>query len=174
MNKGGGRIAMGIIRKRIFMVEAVVCIWVLIIVFFLQKVSFNNINTIILLIFEFMAILLIFLLHKQCKIYEHAKLIIENTIVSIPLVTFKDKCDENIEIFISCFGILVDSKVIKYNVENINLISFEIKGDYICISYGCSDNIKQTCILHGNLSNEEKTLIKNKLQYETGITPVFK
>lgn len=165
---------MRIIRKRILMVEAAICIWALITICFLQKVSLNNTHVVIFLIFESLAILLLFLLVNQCRIYEDAKLVVENTIIKILSVDFKENCDENIEILISCFGILIDSKVIKYNVGNINLISFEINGDYICISYGSKKKIQKTCILHGFISHEEKMKISKQLHYETGILPVIK
>lgn len=172
MDRWGGRIVMRIIRKRILILETAICIWILMLIFFLQ-VSLNDVYIIIFWIFEAaVTILLIFLLMKECRIYEDANLIVENTIVCIPSALIKR--DVNFEIYISCFGILIDSKVIKYNVGNIILKGVEINREYICIDYGRNERIQQTCILHGNISEEEQKRISKRFHYETGIMPVIK
>ncbi|MEL7647844.1 MAG: hypothetical protein AAGU76_07105 [Sedimentibacter sp.] len=165
---------MGTIRKRILMLEAVICIWLLVMISFLNEVSLNNTDGVVFLVFESAAILLLFLLVKQFRDYEDAKLIVDNTIIRIPFALMNDDNGENLEIHISCFGILLDSKVIKYNMKNISLKDIEIDNEYICINYSVKKKDRQVCILHGNISNLEQQVILKRFRYETGITPVIK
>lgn len=166
---------MSTIRKRIWILETAICFWVLILFFLLQKVSLSYEHMIIFGISEVaVTILLIFLLMKKFRIYKDAKLIVENTIIRIPSVLIGEDYTENIEIYISCFGILIDSKVIKYNVGNIKLKGIEINTEYICLNFGRDEKIQKTCILHGSISEEEQQQISKRFHRETGIMPVLK
>lgn len=166
---------MDTIKKKMLVLIIAICMWLIILYVFLLEVSVNDDFIIICGIIEVMVtIFLVFLLAKFYRNYKDAKLIIENTIIRIPLALIKEDCDKIIETYISCFGVLIDSKVIKYNVGNINLKSVEINSEYICINSGKGEKSHQTCILHGIIEEKDLQLILKRFRYETGIMPTLK
>jgi len=67
-----------------------------------------------------------------------AKLIMENQILHIQ--------SDATETFISCFGMLLNEKVIKFNLDRTQLIKVEIGGRYIEMTYGTHNKIEKTRI----------------------------
>lgn len=113
---------------------------------------------------------------------ETARLIIENQIMHIqPAKIDAGSCGETdvtlriggIEVFISCFGILLDSKVIKFNLDGIQLRAVEIGRQFICLTYGTSEQTQKIRILHETIGNEELQSIVERFRYETGVVPVI-
>lgn len=109
-----------------------------------------------------------------------ATLIIENQIMHIQPALIdvgicgKKDTSENIggiEVFISCFGILLDSKVIKFNLDGIHLKTVEIGRQFICLTYGTGEQTHKIRILHEKISNEELENIVEKFRYETSVIP---
>ena len=107
--------------------------------------------------------LFVFLIREYRKL-KTAWLIIENKILHIQT----DKIDAGtrgetdttihiggIEIFISCFGILLDFKVIKFNLNGIYLKAVEIGHEFICLTYGTDEQTQKIRILHEAIDNEE-------------------
>lgn len=124
--------------------------------------------------------LLIILLMREFEIYRTAKLIIENKILNIEAAEIikknNDSCEnilqiEGLEVFISCFGILLGSRVIKFNIDGISLKKVEIGKDLICLIYGNKKNIQNTRLIHGIIEENELHDIVERFRYETGITP---
>ncbi|HNU80982.1 MAG TPA: hypothetical protein PKG58_09560, partial [Bacillota bacterium] len=76
-------------------------------------VVFSILTTILLLVFSL----------NEYRRYAFARLIIENKIIHIEAAETESesKMNKSIEIFVSCFGILLDSKIIKFNTEGISL-----------------------------------------------------
>lgn len=72
---------------------------------------------------------------------------------------------------ISCFGVLLDSKVIKFNQDKIILNSIVIKRDSISFIYGSEGISEKLTILHGIMDKEQIQNIVYRFQYETGIVP---
>ena len=108
-----------------------------------------------------------------------ARLIIENQILHIkPAIIDAGTCDSpigGIEIIISCFGILLGSQVIKFNLDGINLKAVEIGSEFICLTYGAKDKQTQKIrILHGAMDSLEMQRIGEKFRYETGVVPIIK
>ena len=111
-----------------------------------------------------------------------ASLIIENQILHIQPAIFQvieegrvteSFQDESIEVFISCFGILLGSRIIKFNQEGVHLKAVDLGGDYLSLTYGKQKKIQVTKFLYEKFSDNELAKIITKFQYETGITPTI-
>lgn len=122
-----------------------------------------------------------------------AKLIIENQILYIQPVVMgalgwengslgrndrglgKNAADlpaESIEVFVSCFGILLGSKIIKFNQDGIRLKAVEIGQYYLSIDYGMNMDIRNIRLIHARPDSAVLADIIEKFRYETGIVPV--
>ena len=111
-----------------------------------------------------------------------ARLIVENQILHIqPAVervrgsmkeSEAESC-ETVEMFVSCFGILLGSKVIKFNQEGIRLKAVEIGRDYLSLDYGRDTDIRSIKLIHSRPDNPGLEDIIEKFRYETGITPTI-
>lgn len=118
------------------------------------------------------------MLMRQYKRYATAKLIIENRIMHIEAAQIKEGVFENapilgnIEVYISCFGILLDSKIIKFNIDGISLKEVEIGRKWICLVYGKDKKNESVRILHGGMEHREVKELVERFRYETGIVPV--
>ena len=125
------------------------------------------------------AAFLFFITNQRLKA---ARLIIENQILHIqPAVLRKrDSMKENeaesyetVEMFVSCFGILLGSKVIKFNQEGIRLKAVEIGRDYLSLDYGRDTDISNIRLIHSRPDSAVLADIIEKFRYETGITPTI-
>ena len=134
------------------------------------------------------------IIHEYRKL-KIAQLIIENKIVCIQLMLMCDSkllknstgeivkdlekdisgvAEESLEVFVSCFGIMIGSKIIKFNQEGIMLKAVEIGLDYLTVDYGIDENIKNIRIIYDRPDNDILESIIEKFRYETGIIPVVK
>lgn len=107
-----------------------------------------------------------------------ALLIVENQILHIrPAVIdaaeTEDSAASSIEVFISCFGILLDSRIIKFNQDGIRLKAVEFRRDFISLTYGTDKRVQNTRLIHAAIDSGELVEIMEKFRYETGITPVI-
>ena len=111
-----------------------------------------------------------------------ARLIVENQILHIqPAVqrvrnSMKEseaESLETVEMFVSCFGILLGSKVIKFNQEDIRLKAVEIGRDYLSLDYGRDTDISNIRLIHSRPDSAVLADIIEKFRYETGITPTI-
>lgn len=110
-----------------------------------------------------------------------AGLIIENQILHIqPAVIEESGKDamgstvESMEVFVSCFGILLDSRIIKFNQVGIRLLMVEIGQDFISIRYGRGKKKHMITLLCEIFAETELAEITRRFRYETGITPTIK
>lgn len=78
---------------------------------------------------------------------------------------------ESLEVFVSCFGILLGSQIIKFNQEGIRLIAVEIGRHYLSIDYGAGQDHRNIRLLYARPDSEALSEIIEKFRYETGITP---
>ncbi|CQR74100.1 hypothetical protein SOV_22190 [Sporomusa ovata DSM 2662] len=116
--------------------------------------------------------------YKKLRI---AELIIENQILHIQsAIIGAGVCGPDgasstggIEVFISCFGILLDSKIIKFNLDGIYLKGVEIGREYMCLIYGTKFSTQKTRILYMAPDSRELKRIVEKFRYETGVVPVI-
>lgn len=111
-----------------------------------------------------------------------ARLIVENQILHIqPAVqrvrgsmkaSEAESC-ETVEMFVSCFGILLGSKVIKFNQEDIRLKAVEIGRNYLSLDYGTDTDIRNIWLIHSISDSAVLEGIIEKFHHETGITPTI-
>lgn len=112
-----------------------------------------------------------------------ARLIVENQILHIQPAVLRERgivkesdvesC-ETVEMFVSCFGILLGSKVIKFNQEGIRLKAVEIGRDYLSLDYGRDMDVRNIRLIHAIPDSAILVSIIEKFRYETGITPTVK
>lgn len=110
-----------------------------------------------------------------------ARLIAENPILHIRTAvisnlsgdTAQQLNTENIEVIVSCFGILLDDKIIKFNQDGIRLRAVEIGGDFISFTCGTEKRTQNIRLLRPAIDLEELDKIAEKFRYETGITPTL-
>lgn len=80
---------------------------------------------------------------------------------------------ESIEVFVSCFGILLGSKIIKFNQQGIRLKAVEIGRYYLSIDYGTDMDIRNIRLLYARPDSAVLADIIEKFRYETGIMPTI-
>lgn len=111
-----------------------------------------------------------------------ARLIAENQILHIQAAIFQTQHNRKhsdhypnkaAEVFISCFGILVDSKIIKFNQEGIRLKAVEIGGGHLSLHYGKAAATRNVRLFHADVDSFSLEDIIERFRYETGITPVL-
>lgn len=111
-----------------------------------------------------------------------ARLIVENQILHIQPAVLRERDStkeseaascETVEMFVSCFGILLGSKVIKFNQEGIRLKAVEIGRDYLSLDYGRDMDIRNVRLIHSRPDRTVLAGIIEKFRYETGITPTI-
>ncbi len=109
---------------------------------------------------------------QECRKLRIAKLIAENQILHIRAAVISDGVDD-IDVFVSYFGILLESRVIKFNQEGTFLKAVEIGPDYISLTYGTDKRVQSTRLLHAAIDDEEVERIAERFRHETGIVPVI-
>ncbi|MBS3985843.1 MAG: hypothetical protein KGZ66_09645 [Selenomonadales bacterium] len=107
-----------------------------------------------------------------------AALIIENQIMHIqPAVIKRSESSEahlasgSIEVFVSGFGILLDSTVIVFNQGAVRLLAVEMGQESILMKYGTDNEQHSITLLCKSLDEVEFEAVSRKFRYETGITP---
>lgn len=110
-----------------------------------------------------------------------ARLIVESPILHISTYIISDISSEaeqledieNTEVFISYFGILLETKIIKFNQNGIQLKAVEIGPDFLSFTYGKGKRVKNIKILRPFIDLAASDEFAQKLHYETGIMPTF-
>ncbi|MBU7006566.1 hypothetical protein [Phosphitispora fastidiosa] len=123
---------------------------------------------------------------RECRKMKIARLIAENPILHIRTAVVSDipgeaaqpedienEDIENIEVFVSYFGILLDTKIIKFNQDGIRLKAVEIGDDFISFTYGTEKWMQNTRLLRAPIDPATMDEISERFRYETGITPTF-
>ena len=123
-----------------------------------------------------------FLFFTMSQRLKAARLIIENQILHIQPAVLRvrdstkeseaESC-ETVEMFVSCFGILLGTKVIKFNQEGIQLKAVEIGQDYLSLDYGRDTDIRSIRLIYSRPDSAVLGDIIEKFRYETGITPTI-
>lgn len=115
--------------------------------------------------------------------YSHlafARLIMENMIISITAARTeqRSRCHNStvilsdaVDIYVSCFGILLGSKVIKFNTEGIQLKKVDIGRDFISIHFGKGSRDQFIQLLNRSMNESEILEACEKFRRETGIIP---
>ncbi len=115
--------------------------------------------------------------------YSHlafARLIMDNIIISITTARTEQRSQCNnstviqsdvVDIYVSCFGILLGTKVIKFNTEGIQLKKVDIGRDFISIYFGKGSRDQFIQLLNRSMNESEILEVSEKFRRETGITP---
>jgi hypothetical protein len=118
---------------------------------------------------------------REYRKLKTARLIVENQILHIRPAVISDSAGdaekpedaENIEMFVSYFGILLGTKIIKFNQDGIRLKAVEIGRDFISLAYGTDKRMQNTRLLRAAIDNGELEKIVERFRFETGIVPVI-
>ena len=108
-----------------------------------------------------------------------ARLITENPILHIRTAIISDISSETtqpeeIEIYISYFGILLDVKIIKFNQDGIRLRAVEMGNDFISFTYGTEKWTRNIRLLSSVVDPASIEEISERFRYETGIMPTLR
>ena len=118
---------------------------------------------------------------REWSQYQTAKLIVENQlfyarIAEVPQSGTLGCCfalpAETIEVYISCFGVLLDNRVIKYNLRDRKLQEVVIGKDWIRLIFHKGKDVQTLQILHPVLEDKEFETLAKRFYHETGIRPV--
>lgn len=148
---------------------------------FFNKVSKNQgyMDSLLILMVLILTVLCVFLVLEYAK-YKDAALILENEIMKIKVARIEHETSRNnayipttyyLDASISCFGVLLDTKIIKFNREKISLNSIEIRRDAISFTYSSQGVSEKLTILHGALDKKQIQCIVDRFRYETGVIP---
>jgi len=118
---------------------------------------------------------------RGCGRLKMIRLIAENPILHIRTAVVSDllgkttppKDTENTEVIISYFGILLDTKIIKFNQDGIKLMTVEIGEDFISFTCGTDRRTQNIRLLHPAIDSAMMNEISERFRYETGITPTL-
>lgn len=158
-------------RLRVLITSVIMVLLVTLILFIKGFFIFMIDMRVVFAILLFASIILVSLLILEYERFNAAKLIIENIIMNIQVAKIDENSTDVLEFIISCFGILLGSKVIKFNIDGIRLEGVEITHDTICIVYRKDNKRKSIQLLHGTIGKQEIKGIAERFQYETGIIP---
>lgn len=107
--------------------------------------------------------------------FEAARLIAENHILQICIASIDEGTNSSktkrVMACISYFGILLGTKIIKFNQDGVFLKTVEIDKDFISLSYGTEYWVKRTRLVHATISRDELEDLLRRFRDETGIAP---
>lgn len=107
-----------------------------------------------------------------------ARLITENELLQTCFVAYVNADDRlvpdaGLEALVSCFGVLLGSRVIRFNMKDNRLWRVEIAKDSITLVYGPKTAIRQLILLHANMSLLESQALAQQFRFETGAEVVI-
>ena len=162
---------------RAFLAIAIVCIAALTAALALGFYLWEYCTVFALMALTF-AIVLFFKMRKKLVT---AKAIVDSAVICIqPAVVFgrteeeKDEegLRENFGIYVSCFGILLGTKIIRFNQDGIWLKSVEIGQDYISFGYGArGEELHNIRLLYSKPGEDVLARIIENFRKETGVIP---
>ena len=85
-----------------------------------------------------------------------------------------EKLREDLGVYVSSFGILMDAKVVRFNQGGIWLREVEIGQDYIFFSYGANDEAPEKIrLFYSRPGEDELAAIIENFRKDTGVVPVI-
>lgn len=107
-----------------------------------------------------------------------ARLITENGLFQISPVTLAGAdgspvSDPETEIVVSCFGVLLNSRVVRFNRRENRLWRVEIGRDSMKLIYGTQKDQKQMTLLHKPISADTARRLAERFRVETGAETIF-
>ena len=105
-------------------------------------ISVQSLLLLYILLFPILVVAVYF--YRQLQRLRTARLITESSILSIPAVTVwsssdsssLSNSDKSILVIVSCFGILFDNEVCKFNCDGIRLLSVMINREAMFLTFG--------------------------------------
>ncbi|MCK9218061.1 MAG: hypothetical protein M0P77_09130 [Firmicutes bacterium] len=166
---------MGRIKQRLkSYIISITLLYIFLIILYIKRFKYSEIDIrFVFALLHLVVFIVLILFLKEYKRYRFALLIIENKIFDIQAVKEDSFSDNNIEFIISCFGILLGRKIIKFNVEGVKLEEVKISDKVISITYGKDKKSRNIKLLHGTIENKKIKEIAEKFQFETGINPLI-
>ncbi len=118
-----------------------------------------------------------FALRALCTL-KSARLIAENELLHVcPAVIRTENSIQPgstaMEVSISCFGILLNTQVIRFNRKANRLRRVEIGRDMIVLIYGTDAQMEKTAILHEPMDRDAAQSIARQFRFETGAESVL-
>ena len=170
------------LRRRMEFLLIIITVCLILIAFaYIFSENETILDTLITLLLLCLGILL-WMIALFCKKIMLAKLIFENRIMYIrqaKIITThntpntKKELQSSPEVFVSCFGVLIDTKVIKFNIDKVQLKAIELRENYITMTYGKGQKNETMRIFHETTSAQEMIRIAETFRYETGVIPVL-
>ena len=172
--KGGFRLKKLTLHIRAFLTAVIICTAALTVMIVFRPPNFI-LYALLIFAADLAAFILVIVTRKKLTA---AQAIIDSTIIYIqPAVLRGDNgknISETVDMYISCFGILLGTKIIKFNQRNIWLRNVEIGRDYISFYYGArNDELQNIRLLYSRPGGDELAGIIEKFRKETGIVPVI-
>lgn len=137
----------------------------------LSKTGLDNYLSMDIIFLGMILLMLLALSIRQFKLYKIANLILDNEILYVDIV---ETANIQLKACVSCFGILIGSKVIKYNMGGVDLKEINIDDKYLNISVAKGKKTENIKVLYGNMNKEELHRFIYKFNFETGIMPKLK
>lgn len=114
---------------------------------------------------------------RALRTFNSARLIMENELMhACPAVVKSEGAVQAgncaMEVSISCFGILLDTRVIRFNRKSNRLRRVEIGRDYISLSWGTEKKPGSARLLHQVMDAAEIQKTAERFLFETGIQPI--
>lgn len=163
---------------RFFLAVSILCGGALAITLILQPPNWKPLTIIVLAV----GLINSFFFGVASKRMKAMRLIVENQILHIQPAVLREedsgkedetKSCETVEMYVSYFGILLGSQIIKFNQDGIRLKAVEIGRDYLSIDYGTDTSIWNIRLLHAGLDSAVLADIVEKFRYETGVVPTI-
>jgi len=121
--------------------------------------------------------------HVARKKLKDVKDIIETTVIHIPFAVINaqsaeekeeaEKIHKNTSIYVSCFGILIGTQVIKFNRDGVKLKAVEIGKNYISFDYGAGADTHNIRLLYSKPGEDELAELVEEFRKVTGVIPVL-
>lgn len=107
-----------------------------------------------------------------------ARLITENGLFQISpvMLTGADRSpasDPETEIVVSCFGVLINSRVVRFNRRENRLWRVEIGRDSLKLFYGAQNDQKQMTLIHEPIDTDTARRLAERFRIETGAEIIF-
>ena len=162
------------IRYRFFQAIAftVICLFAFLgAVFFWLAAADRSLTLALILLFAIVEIIAVAWLFRSVRDWTTGRLIWDNQILQIPVAKLDGVLLNDMQMVVSGFGILLDSKVIRFNQEGIKLLSVKIGSDHIGLRYGAGENIHEAMLLFQPPGKERLLKIVEAFRFETGVEP---
>lgn len=140
-------------------------------VFFWLDAADRSLAFALVLLFALGEIIAIAWLFRSARDLTTGRLIWDNQILQIPVAKLDGALLNDMQMVVSGFGILMNSKVIRFNQDGIKLLSVTISADHIGLRYGAGENVHEAKLLFQLPDKDKLQAITEAFCFETGVEP---